>query len=116
MNHITPSKLLNESGLSSAKQHSGPEVAFNHTSIHPFQVARKNSSTVGPVAPDGTSSAGPPAACHMTTERHKGDPKGRAFGATWHIAAAKIVSGSSRRVAGSSAKQNQKKQADCCTA
>lgn len=45
--------------------------------------------------------------CHMTTERHGGDPGGRVSGATWHVAAVKIVAGSSERVAGRRRRQQK---------
>lgn len=113
MNHVAPSKLLNESGFNGAKQRSGAAVAdkqlfiVRHTSIHPpVRRLRDSREKLLHCRTCGTrwhhkcrSSCMP---CHMTTERHRGDPKGRAFGATWHTAAVKIVAWSSKRLAGRS--------------
>lgn len=120
MNHVAPSKLLNESGLSGAKQQIGAGVAdkqpcnVRHTSIHPWIWRLQDSlekllqcRTCGTRWHHKCRSS----CCHVTwQQRHRGDPKGRAFGATWHIAAVKIVAGSSKRVAGRSRQNKNKKK------
>lgn len=50
--------------------------------------------------------------CHMTTERHGEDPGGCVSLATWHVAAVKIVAGSSERVAGRRRQQQKNRRED----